>query len=177
MAALAFREDLFSEAQVPLADKAGNSLVKSWRDFQAKCLAYQEYWQKNGFPMRHAIELPGSSGSGMLNIILLQRHINLIDADLNIHINDPKVAETLAFYVQLVAGKGKINTEAADRTTKEYYVDLANGNFGACLMPDLAGEFRPESGPASFGKITIDSAAAVRSAWWTGRGSVWGISR
>jgi arabinosaccharide transport system substrate-binding protein len=91
----------------------------------------------------------------MLSIMLLQRHINLIDADYTIHINDPKVAQTLAFYAQAVAGDHRISTEASDTTTREYYTDLANGNFGAFLMPDWQIDYARKLGPENAGKIRV----------------------
>jgi arabinosaccharide transport system substrate-binding protein len=152
--ALAIREDLFREVNVPLIDSAGKSTVATWPEFQQKCLEFQKRWAARGFPKRHAIQLP-ESGAGMLSILLLQRHINVIDADFNVHLNDPKVASTLAFYVQLVAGARKISTEAADVMTTEYYKDLAAGDFAAFLAPDWQIEFARKSGQPIEGKLRL----------------------
>ena len=151
--ALAFREDLFREAGVDLIDAAGKSTVATWPDFQKKCLQFQLYWRQHGFPHRHAIELP-EANAGMLSIMLLQRHINLIDADNHIHLNDPKTAQTLAFYVQLVAGDRKIGAEAAAESGLEYN-DLAEGNLCALFAPDWRIEFLKKYVPALAGKLRV----------------------
>ena len=153
--ALAFREDLFRAVNLPLIDADGNPTVATWPEFQKRCLEYQRrYWAERGYPHRHAIQLP-ESGAGMLSIMLLQRHINVIDADYTVHINDPKVAQTLAFYVRLVAGADKISTEAADVTTPEYYKDLAAGDFAAFLAPDWQVEFARKSLQPIEGKLRL----------------------
>lgn len=131
---LCFREDLFRAAGISLIDEAGRSTVSKWSEFQERCVAFQRYWRAHGFATRHAMELP-ESGAGALSILLLQRHLNLIDADDRIHLNDPKVAQTLAFYASAVAGPDRIGADAAADSGMELK-DLADGNFCALLTPD-----------------------------------------
>ena len=46
------------------------------------------------------MELPESKPD-MLVCLLLQRHVNVIDADETLHLTDPKTARTLAFYAAI----------------------------------------------------------------------------
>ncbi|HET6246243.1 MAG TPA: extracellular solute-binding protein [Tepidisphaeraceae bacterium] len=151
--ALAFREDLFREAGVPLTDDAGRSTALTWADLQEKCLAFQTYWHAHGFPNRHAIELPRVN-SGMLSILLAQRRIDLVGADQSIHIADPKVAQTLAFYVQMVEGKRAIAGESAPDSALEYK-DFSDGNLCALLMPDWKVNSFRKFAPELAGKMRL----------------------
>jgi ABC-type glycerol-3-phosphate transport system substrate-binding protein len=67
--------------------------------------------------------------------MLIQRHLNPIDAGGTIHLNDPRVAQTLAFYASMVAGPSCIAGEAPADTGLEYK-DLTDGNLCAMLCPD-----------------------------------------
>jgi hypothetical protein len=151
--ALAFRDDLFREAGVPLIDEHDRSTVSSWPEFQRKALRFQAYWREHGYATRHAMELP-ESGADVLSVMLLQRHINLVDADYRIHLNDPKVAQTLAFYAQLVAGDSRIGAEAAPGTAMEFK-DLADGNFCAMQMPDWNVDLLRRFVPELAGKLRL----------------------
>ncbi len=158
---LAFRDDLFRQAGVPLLDDAGQSTVTTWPQFQDKALVFQNYWHGRGYATRHAIELP-QAGAGMLSILLLQRRINLVDGQNRIHINDPKVARTLAFYVRLVAGDRRIAAESAPDSGLEYN-DLAEGNLCSLLMPDWRVEVSAAILPAIIRGDADDPFAPLRS--------------
>jgi ABC-type glycerol-3-phosphate transport system substrate-binding protein len=67
--------------------------------------------------------------------LLLQRGIDLIDEDGRPHLTDPKVAATLTFYAQLVAGPRRIAVES-NAGTGPYVNDLVAGNIAATLTPD-----------------------------------------
>ena len=125
---ITYRSDLFHEAGVDLES------AKTWREFQEKCLRFQEYWQKRGFPYRHAMELQ-EAGVDHLQAILLQRGINIIDDYDHIHLAEPKVAETIAFYAQMIGGPRAIGVESAGGMGV-FATDLEDGNICALFTPD-----------------------------------------
>jgi arabinosaccharide transport system substrate-binding protein len=125
---LTYRDDLFRQAGINLAE------AKTWPQFQEMCLRFKEYWRGQGFPTRHAIEL-SQGNADSLTIMLLQQRLNLVDRDERVHINDPVVARTLAFYVQLIAGPRAIAEEAAG-TTGVWTRDALDGNLCAFITPD-----------------------------------------
>lgn len=125
---ITFRKDLFDAAGVDPAQ------ATTWRDFQDLCLQFQQYWRERGFPHRHAIEFPQSSAE-YVNVMLLQRGINLIDDREGIHFTDPRVAETIAFYAQLVAGDRRIASESAGGAGV-WTNDVVAGNLCAFMTPD-----------------------------------------
>jgi arabinosaccharide transport system substrate-binding protein len=125
---LTYRDDLFREAGIDL------STARTWIQFQQKCDAFQNYWRAHGVPHRHALELP-SSASDDLVIMLLQRHINVVDDRDQIHLTDEKVVQTIAFYAQLVAGAHSIGA-AADSNTGIWINELEQGNICVFWTPD-----------------------------------------
>ena len=100
---LSYRKDLFDQAGVELDS------VKTWPEFQSRCLEFQRYWAGKGH-RRYAIGLSTTSADTIM-LLLLQRHINLIDSDLSLHLTDEKVADTMAWYAQAVAGPNQIGTD------------------------------------------------------------------
>jgi arabinosaccharide transport system substrate-binding protein len=86
--------------------------------------------------------------------MLAQRHIHLVDADYSVHLNDPKVAQTLAFYVRLVAGDRQVGAESAADSALEMK-DFTDGNLGAVLMPDWKAQTFRQSAPGLAGKMRI----------------------
>ena len=125
---ITYRKDLFDEAGVDLAS------ARTWPAFHEKCLEFQRYWRGRGYPLRHAMELPGSAADYLV-VMLLQRHINVLDDREQIHLTDPRVAQTMAFYAQLVAGPRRI---AADATPggNMWARDFARGDLCALVTPD-----------------------------------------
>ena len=65
--------------------------------------------------------------------MLLQRHINIVDDENQIHLADPKVAATLAFMRGLFRGERRIATIPM---TAFGYRDLADGEVCAMITPD-----------------------------------------
>ncbi len=126
---ITYRKDLFDEAGVDLEAAA------TWSDFQDKCLEFKRYWSSRGYPQRHAIELPQSSSDWLITM-LLQRGISLVDDRENIHFTDPRVAQTIAFYAQLVAGPRQIASESVGLQTGMWINDLLAGNLCAFMTPD-----------------------------------------
>jgi arabinosaccharide transport system substrate-binding protein len=125
---ITYRKDLFKEADVDLAQ------AKTWKQFHEECLKFTRYWRGRGFRTRHAFELPESS-SDYVQAMLLQRGINPIDSFGNVYIDDPKVAETIAFYATMVAGPRKVTAQTPAGTAARTK-DLTEGNICAFLTPD-----------------------------------------
>lgn len=125
---ITYRKDLFDEGGVDPAS------ARTWPEFHERCLRFQRYWRSRGRPERHAMELR-SSRSDDLQMMLLQRGVNAIDDRGRIRLTDPKVAETLAFYVQLVAGPMRIGTDPTPGGAR-WVRDLAEGHTSAALTPD-----------------------------------------
>ena len=78
---------------------------------------------------RHAMELLESRADHLVTL-LLQRGVNLIDADDRLHLTDDlTVSQTLAFYARLVCGPRRIAAEsAAGGNPRLYANDLVAGN-------------------------------------------------
>ena len=68
-------------------------------------------------------------------MMLLQRGVNLIDQGDDVRLDDPKVAETLAFYAQLVAGPRRV-TGVTQPGNAALPRDVAEGNLCAFITPD-----------------------------------------
>ena len=125
---ITYRHDLFSEAGVDLES------ARTWTDFQDKCLAFQSYWRSRGYRNRFAMELPLASAENVI-VMLLQRGVNVVDSYDRIHVTDPKVAQTVAFYAQLVAGPRRVGIESAGGLGV-WARDLIDGNTCALITPD-----------------------------------------
>lgn len=125
---ITYRDDLFREAGVDL------SQATTWPAFHEACLRFRDYWRSRGFRQRHAIEMTEGSADD-LQKMLLQRGINPIDSHGHIFIDDPRVAQTLAFYAQMVAGKRKINAQNPTGWTA-FAKDAYEGNICAYITPD-----------------------------------------
>jgi len=123
-----YRKDLFDEAGVDL------SAAKTWPQFQEACLKFQDYWKKKGVAYRHAIEL-NESTADMFMLMLLQRHINPVDDYGHIHVAEPIVARTMAFYTQLVTGPRAIAGQSSSGQAA-FTQDLNDGNICAYITPD-----------------------------------------
>lgn len=122
---ITYREDLFREAGVDLA------ACLTWPEFHRACLTMQDFWRAKGVQPRHAMEL-FESGSDLLQLMLLQRGVNLVEADGRVRLADPLVAETLAFYAPLVTGPQRIGADAGLNIA----VELDAGTICACFTPD-----------------------------------------
>jgi arabinosaccharide transport system substrate-binding protein len=160
---IVYREDLFREAGVDLTQ------AKTWPQFHEACLKFRDYWHGRGFKTRHALELPEAS-SDYIQVMLLQRGINPIDSYGNINIEDPRVAQTLAFYAQLVAGKNKVSAQTS-QGIGAFTRDLAEGNLCSFIAPDWRVTYIKRYGAAVSGKMRMmpmpvfDPADAPTSTW------------
>lgn len=170
--AISYRQDLFEQAGIKLQE-AG-----TWAQFQRMCLEFQSYWRARGFSTRHAVELPRSS-STVISCMLLQRGVNVVDQHDNIHINEPIVADTIAFYAQLVAGSRKIGSESAGGSGV-WTNDAIEGNLCAFVTPDWRVFDLRRYAPQLEGKLRMmplprfDPSDAPTSTWG---GTMIGITR
>ncbi len=124
---ITYRYDLFSQAGVDLEK------CVTWPEFQEACLRFQEYW-KGKAEHRHAMELNNATTEHLITM-LLQRHLNPVDAQGNIYLTDPKFVQTVAFYAQLLEGPRQI--AAFSGTTEGVIIrDIREGNICAFLTPD-----------------------------------------
>src|SRR5207249_6115999 len=121
-------------------------------EFQAYCLAYQAYWRQRCRP-RHAIGL-NITGADQLAIMLMQRHINLVDDRNNIYIDDEKVAKTLRSYAEMVAGPRKIAAEF-NSAPGQAERDVSEGQICARVTPDWAVGYLKIYGPGAAGKMRM----------------------
>ena len=125
---ITYRHDLWTEAGVD------PTTAKTWAEFHALCERFKQYWRGKGFPYRHAIELP-ESDSGYVVAMLLQRGINLVDNENRIFLADPRVANTLATYAQMVAGPRAVAGQSSGGRGGAAK-DLADGNLCSFITPD-----------------------------------------
>ena len=167
-----YRDDLFREAGVDLTQ------AKTWKQYHEACLKFEKYWRSRGFRYRHALELPESS-SDYLQVMLLQRGINPIDSYGNIYLEDPKVAQTLAFYAQLVAGKKKVTAQSS-QGIGAFTRDLTEGSLCSFVIPDWRVTYIKRYGAAVSGKMRMmpmpvfDPSDAPTSTWG---GTMMGITK
>ncbi len=171
-ATLVYRKDLFDEAGVDLESAA------TWPAMQERCLQFQKYWSEQGKPERRALELFTTQSEELL-MMLLQRHINLVDDDNRIHFTDPAVAETVAFYAQLVAGPKCVAADTIPGTPFGYR-DLADGSVCAMITPDWRATYIKQYAPELAGKLRMmplpvfEASDAATSSWG---GTMIGIPR
>ena len=169
---IVYRDDLFREAGVDLTQ------AKTWPQYHEACLKFRDYWVAHGFRTRHALELPESS-SDYLQVMLLQRGINPIDGYGKVHLEDPRVASTLAFYAQLVAGPKKV-TQQTSQGIGAFTRDLTEGSLCSFITPDWRITYIKRYGAAVAGKMRMmpmpvfDPTDAPTSTWG---GTMMGITR
>jgi arabinosaccharide transport system substrate-binding protein len=144
---LTYRRDLFDEAGIDLAS------AKTWPQFHEKCTAFQSYWRQRGYPLRHAMEMATTTSEDLV-VMLLQRHINILDDRNHIHLTNPKVTDTLIFYAQLVAGPRRIATDATPGG-QLWAQDIANGDLCGLISPDWRTGFLHQSAPNAAGKLAM----------------------
>lgn len=133
--ALVYRHDLFLEAGINLLQESGDAQRPlTWPRFHELCLKFKSYWTSRGMKMRHPIELR-TSGVDDLIVLLLQRHLNLIDRNNQIQFTDPRFVQTVAYFAQMVAGPRRIGGQsgAGDAPVSQ---DLNAGNICAYITPD-----------------------------------------
>jgi arabinosaccharide transport system substrate-binding protein len=124
---ITYRDDLFTEAGIDL------SQAKTWPQFHEACIRFRDYW-KGRVQYRHAVEMPEAAVDYVI-VMLQQRGINLIDDHNRLYMTDPKVADTLAFYAQMVAGPRRVGGQSTGGTAS-FAKDLGDGNICAYISAD-----------------------------------------
>jgi arabinosaccharide transport system substrate-binding protein len=144
---LTYRKDLFDAAGVD------PTLAKTWPELQQACLKFENFWHTHGEPDRRALELALRS-AGYLELMLQQRHINLLDSSNHVFLDDPKVADSLAFYTSLVAGPDRIAGDANPGGTR-WVNDLSVGELCMMFTPDWRASDVRQLAPELRGKLAM----------------------
>ncbi len=144
---LTYRKDLFEEAGIDL------SAVQTWEEFHEKGLAFVKYWRERGVYNRWAIELPFASAD-YLTLMLMQRGINVLDDHNNVYLNDPRVTETIVFYVGMIAGPRRIAGEATPGGLL-WTRDIAHGYLCSVITPDWRLSYIRDHAPEAGGKVRL----------------------
>jgi ABC-type glycerol-3-phosphate transport system substrate-binding protein len=131
--ALVYRSDLFYQAGVDLDS------VATWPQLRTACQHFTDYWRSHGFPQRTALALHRSNVDELL-MMLQQRHISPLTADGQSRLDNPLVAQTIAFYATLVSSPDDQPPIAADPTPGpgRWAADVDRGDRCAALVPDWA---------------------------------------
>lgn len=162
---ITYRADLFREAGVDLES------ARTWQEFQDRCLQFQQYWRGRGLRYRHAMKLSQSNCEDFFQMVL-QQHLDVFDARGRVTINDPRVARTLAFYAQLVAGPRRIGAPSVG-SSQLWAQDLSSGNLCAMFTPDWQAEDVRRFAGDCAGKLRMMalprfSPADARTSTWGG---------
>jgi arabinosaccharide transport system substrate-binding protein len=168
---LTYRKDLFDAAAVDL------SSVKTWEQLQNAGLRYQQYWAQHG-QKRWAMGLSATAPDQLL-MMLRQQRLQLLDADLSVHLTDDRVVKTLCWYAQAVAGPRQIGMNLS-ATPGQTARDLATGEIGAIITPDWMIADLKQFAPDLAGKLRMMplprfNASDARTASWGG--TMIGITR
>jgi arabinosaccharide transport system substrate-binding protein len=143
---ITFREDLYREAGIDL------SQAKTWPEFHRACEKFRDYWRGRGLKYRHAVELIEGSAE-LVVVMLLQRGINPVDDFGNIYLEDPRVAQTIAFYATMCAGPRKVSGQTTPGAA--YTKDLVDGNLCAFITPDWQVTYIKDFGKSLSGKMRM----------------------
>ncbi len=168
---LTYRKDLFDQAGVDL------STANTWAELQRRCLVFQKYWADRG-QVRMALGL-SSVAPDMLMVLLRQQHVQLVDADLSVHLTDDRVVRALCWYAQAVAGPTQIAMNVSP-TAGQNARDLAAGSICGLITPDWMVADLKQYGPDLAGKLRMIplpqfSDGDARTASWGG--TMIGIAR
>jgi len=144
---LTYRRDLFDEAGIDPGQ------ARTWAQFQQLCLRFQQYQAAHGHAERHAMELLTSQPDDLVQM-LLQRHVNIVDSSDHLHLIDPRVADTVAIYAQMVRGPGAIGIDTTPASIV-WIDELASGRVCAVLTPDWRADYIPHFAPQLAGKLRM----------------------
>ena len=127
---IAYRKDLFDEAGVDLES------ARTWPQFAEACREFKHYWSDQRHRPRWPIGLSKTSSDNIV-IMLQERHINLVDDSNHIFINEPRIAQTVRLYADMVAGADPAGADF-NPAPGMMFRDLANGDVCAMFAPRLA---------------------------------------
>jgi arabinosaccharide transport system substrate-binding protein len=145
---LTYRKDLYDEAGID------PSTAHTWPALQADCIAFDRYWHGHGQPQYHAMEL-ASHTTDQLDLMLQQRGISLLDGDNHVHVADPRVAETIAFYTSMVTGPRAMSADA-NPGGQRWADDVVKGDICMLCTPDWrASELKQDESDQLQGKLAM----------------------
>ncbi|MFT3789025.1 MAG: extracellular solute-binding protein [Tepidisphaeraceae bacterium] len=144
---ITYRKDLFDQAGVDL------TRVRTWAEFHDACVRYRDYWKRQGVHDRNAIEL-SKNASDLVMMMLMQQRVSLIDEKGTSHLTDPRVAKTILFYAQMVAGPRAIGAPA-NPGPNQWANDVAEGRLGALVTADWRAGYLPKYAPTASGKLAM----------------------
>ncbi len=161
---ITYRKDLFDEAGVDLEKAA------TWPAFREACLAFQAYWAGRGV-RRHAMEFADASGDHLIPM-LLQRGLNPIDERGEIRMTEDRFIETVAFYVECLAGPTKMSS-LSGAGVGGLARDLVEGNICAVMTADWRVDVLKQFAPGLAGKVRmmplpVFEAGDARTSTWGG---------
>ena len=140
--------DLHPVTLVYRRDLLDLSMADTWPKLRAACLRYQR-----AHPSRAAMGLSSTSPDTLL-VMLQQRHVELVGANLVPHLTDPAVVETLCWYARAAAGPDRIGTDT-NTAPGGGAADLASGDVAALVLPDWAVADFERSQPTLVGKLAM----------------------
>ena len=143
---IAYNDERFRLAGIDL------SRCDTWAAFVDACRSAQQVWRARG-ERASALEMSTANASTLV-VLLLQRGINLVDADGTIRLNDERTAQTLAHYCLMLAGPDAIgaSTSGSDDAIGQ---DLASGRVNALILADWRLRSLMEYGDALAGKMRL----------------------
>ena len=151
---LTYRADLFAEAGVDLDLPTPGKDHVTWADFHERCLRFQRFWRARGVVDRWALDLFASNAE-VLAALLLQRGVNLVEPGGRVRLDDPVVAETLAFYAGLVAGPSRASADSVSSGMDVWRRDLEAGVVCAVITPDWRAADLRANVPGLAGKLRM----------------------
>jgi arabinosaccharide transport system substrate-binding protein len=161
---LAYRRDLFEEAGIdPESIRTWDDLIRVGRQISRVA----EKFPRNP---RYLIQLPSIDSWGV-ELILFQRGGGIFDAEGNLTLDSPLVAETLRWYVPLVAGPDRIGYNAGV-SGAAMIRSIEDGLVWMFVCPDWRTRKLENDAPQLAGKMAIMPLPA----WEPGgrRTSTWG---
>jgi ABC-type glycerol-3-phosphate transport system substrate-binding protein len=144
---LTYRRDLFEAAGLdPLR-------CTTWDELADVLRKYCDYWEARGRPNRRALEL-ARSRSAHLTLMLQQRGIDVIDERGAPDLLDPRIAETIAFCAELLAGERPVALPTSEGHGR-WARDLLRGDVAMVWTPQWRLELLWETAPALEGELAM----------------------
>lgn len=142
-----YRKDLWDEAGIDVES------IVTWPEFHAAGEKFIEYWRGQGVMDRYPIELP-TRGVDVIIQMLLQRGICLNSHDGTVRLTDPKVVDTLMFYIRMIRGPRAIAIDTSGALQREA-IEIETGARAGLLAADWRLRFMRRDAPDCRGKLAI----------------------
>ncbi|MBV8779908.1 MAG: extracellular solute-binding protein [Phycisphaerae bacterium] len=144
---LTYRKDLFDAASIDPAR------CETWMQLQGACAQFNRFWAAHGNPNRLAMMLSQSAADDLI-VMLQQRHVQLLDGQNGVHLNQPIVARTMLQYASMVAGDRAVAGEASPGEFR-WARDIERGDLCMFLSPDWKADQLKSVAPALAGKMAM----------------------